>query len=626
MRDNLRLRKSNMNALDLQVVYLKGLGVISFICISFSTLIIALSPQTSGYEISIYEAYPQYLWYALTIAITCGILILLSSSLILKKETKMWLIGLGIVILSNLTILLLPLFRGYHIAASGDEISHVGFIKDISLSHHIGQSNYYPMNHIVTYDFATICGLDTFTVLKIVPSIYYLVYLMGLYLVAKRMEIGKGGRSAILTMAFASPLLFTYFNYLYLPTHFFLELIPLTVYILLQWNDKREYRTIRGTSFSILLILFLILAPLTHPLGSLFLVGILILFKLSSLIHTALSKRVPRTRTSINFSSVSVTIPMLIVSMTLLVWFTQFTLFQYTSEKAIQFFLTFEGTSPLNETASTLESTGLSYLEIAKLIFTNYGHIAIYTLLTIVALYIILKDLHRREIVPDFQTLFLGIMFVSFTVFYIATLGGDFFITGRSIRIYCWALVPAIILCGSVYSQYIKAQKRYFKELSAITVSLLIISAAIIGIFSVYFSPYILQGDPQVSSTEWSGVEWFFSNKGGYNTVYFDQTPYRAPFALYGLDGTKPDTTGRFVEVPKHLGYNSVSSISYYYASDMYAIISERARSAKTQLWPDCGRFTLIELNRLYDDGGVDKVFDNSGLDILRINSKRGAL
>lgn len=94
--------KSNEGDIPIKIV-----SVIAFIFITFALIIIARTPPASGYELSIYYAYPWYFWYFFCISIICGILILIHQAFT-EQESNWWLIGLCIVIFSNTIFLGLP--------------------------------------------------------------------------------------------------------------------------------------------------------------------------------------------------------------------------------------------------------------------------------------------------------------------------------------------------------------------------------------------------------------------------------------------------------------------------------------------------------------------------------------
>jgi hypothetical protein len=126
--------------------------ILSIIAISFvllELLIILVSNQANGYEISIYTAYPPYFWLLIIISLSFPFISMFLYSFISKttdNEVNLFpqLVTASITLL---ILLLLPFFRGYLFYQSGDTFSHLGYIKDI-LAGTISGGDIYPLFHI----------------------------------------------------------------------------------------------------------------------------------------------------------------------------------------------------------------------------------------------------------------------------------------------------------------------------------------------------------------------------------------------------------------------------------------------------------------------------------------------
>ena len=594
---------------------IKIVAIIAFIFIISALMIIAKTPPASGYEISIYEAYPWYFWFLLVGAISCGITILVRQAFA-EEKSNWWSIGLFIIIFTNLIIILLPIFRGYFISSGGDEITHLGLIKDIALTGRAGEQNVYPISHILSISLSYITGQNSRLIIKIVPVIFYLIYMSGLYLLAR--AVGEKFGQVLLVIAFGSVLLFTYFNYLFLPTQCFLYLIPLILMLLLGKivsSNRLEY--------TIIFLIMLLPMPFLHPLGSVFLILLFLLFELSILIHHFLIMRGYTQSATISYPSKTALMPVLIVFIIFFMWFSTFAIFRTTAARAYGWFVWGYGTPPIDTMAGQLRMAGFTVLDFIDLLIKNYGHGIIFILLSLIAIFIILRNLRLRNI-PKVEEIFFSLFFLIFSVFYIQTLIGAFICTGRSLRIYCWPLIASTVLNGIIFQEWIsKLRGKRFKICISL-LTIIIIIAAIIGVFSVYPSPHIKRGNLQVTEMNFDGMEWFFAHKNSDSTFYFAQLPFRAPHAIFGKEAPKPKTVGRFYQVPPHLGYDDNKTLAYSFDSDAYIVISERIKAIKTKLWPDVGRYTLSDLNRLSFDPAVDKIYFNGELEIWRVSTAKG--
>jgi hypothetical protein len=552
-----------------------------------------------------------YFWYILITSTACGVGILIHQAFS-EKKSRWWVAGVFAVIVTNLIIILMPIFRGYCVSDLSDEVIHLGLIKDIALTDHLGKNNVYPISHILSYIFLSICELDFRLVIKIIPSIFYLIYMMGLYLLST--EICTKFEQALLVMAFSSVLLFTYFNYLFLPTQFFLYIIPFLLFIFF-----RKTRSIEP-SYSLIFIILLIMMPFLHPLGSVFLIAIFMLLALLNPLLQYLAKINNNPEGEVAFYSPKVAlIPGLIVFTIFFMWFCNFAVFSHTFSQASEWFIKGYGTTAVTTLTENYQTAGLTISKTVDLIIRTYGHNLIFSFLSLVAIYIISKKVFIQRNSLTIKEIFFPLLFPAFCAFYISTLVGNFLGTGSSQRIFCWALMASTVINGMIYYEWLSKHRGMTIAIYAALLEITIIFAASLGMFSIYPSPYIMQANLQVTMMDWTGMQWFSNSKNNDVTIYFDQLPINFQDFLYGFSTTKPKSVGSFNQVPPNIGYNKQNHLADSIDSDSYLVISERIREYKKQLWPEKGRFTLNDLNRISFDPGVSKIYSDRGLDIYHV-------
>lgn len=593
-----------------EVRIIKIAGIIALTFIIFALCIITKIPSAKGYEISIYNEYPWYFWYFLIAAITCGIGIMVYQAFSTRKS-RWWATGFYIVILSNLIIILMPIFRGYFISDMSDDVSHLGWIKNIALTGHFCMNDVYPISHILSYQILSICELDSRMVTKILPSVFYLVYMVGMYLLSKEICI-KDGQS-LLIMAFSSVLLFTYYHYLFLPTQFFLDLVPFVLFLFF-----RKINSI-NLSYAMIFIIFLLMMPLLHPLGSIFLIGIFLLLALVNPLCHFHAKLNNLEGKAYIYSLSSIIKPGSILFIVFFLWFMNFSLFRASFSQAYGWFVNGYGTPAIAALKDNLDASSFSILEVIDLLIKIYGHNFIYAFFSLVAIYVIYKKAFSQQSYLAAEEIFLALIFLAFSFFYILTLAGNFLVTGSSQRIFCWALMASTLINGIVSYEWLSKHLERNTILLYGILIIIIIIAVIIGIFSVYPSPHIMGANMEVTMMDWVGMEWFFDNKNSDDTMYFNQLLYRAPSFIYGFGMPKPKTIGEFYKVPLHIGYNEHYSLANSVNSDSYIVINECTRVSKAQLWPDKGRYTLNDLNLISSDSGICKIYSDRGLDIYHV-------
>lgn len=592
----------------------KVLTPMGFVFILLALIIIVIIPPAARYEISIYESYPPLFWF-LICSIICGILILLHHTFAPERRSRSWATGFSIVISANLILILLPIFREYFISDLADEVAHLGQIKDIALTGHAGISDVYPISHILAFQLSSVCGLDSRLVIKIIPSIFYLTYMAGLFLLARAIKTEP--RQVLLVMAFGSVLLFTYFNYQFLPTQLFLFLVPLTLFLFFRRKSPPSLR------YNTIFIIALLPLPFLHPLGSILLVAIFLVFELSMLIHRSwLSKRSYVPNVTIPYSLGTALTPAMIVFIIFFSWFSNFAHFRTTVAQAYEWFVYGFGTSTLEMMREQWQMANFTIPDFMDLFIKNYGHDFLFLSLSLIAIFIILRKVFSARSPLEIGETFFSLLFLLFSLFYVSTVLGAFISLGRSLRVYCWPLVASTVLNGMVFHEWISKLRANRFKMGVCLLTITIIIAAVIGVFSVYPSPHTRQANVQVTKMDWRGMEWFFNYKGDDGTIYFDQLVLRAPDYIYGRDMPKPKSVGSFYPVPPHLGYDKNESIAHSFDFNPYLVISKRIRAAKSQLWPDLGRYTLNELNRLNSDPGVSMVYSNGELEIWQITGE----
>ncbi len=159
----------------------KLLATVAFIFIATALFVVATACPATGYEISIYDAYPSYFWFFIIAAIACGIIILVRQAFA-ETPSHWWIAGFLAIMFANLVILLLPIFRGYATMGRWDVLSHIGYTRDILLTGHLTSygeavANYYPVIHIIIATLSHLTGLtpmllaqETFFLLDTLPQ------------------------------------------------------------------------------------------------------------------------------------------------------------------------------------------------------------------------------------------------------------------------------------------------------------------------------------------------------------------------------------------------------------------------------------------------------------------------
>lgn len=97
--------------------------ILGFVLFSVGVLIVHNSPANT-YELSIYTHSPEIFWIAIVVACSIAVSIILHSTLKFA--------GILLLKLSILTVVALPLVRGYYYYGAGDGLAHWGIVRDLA--------------------------------------------------------------------------------------------------------------------------------------------------------------------------------------------------------------------------------------------------------------------------------------------------------------------------------------------------------------------------------------------------------------------------------------------------------------------------------------------------------------
>jgi|GEM_PF-1761819 hypothetical protein len=589
----------------------KNLLLVGFISISVVLFIISVTPPAPGYEMYIAKAYPPYFWFFIILAISCGMFILIRQSFS-NKRSNWWIGGLTLIILANLIIYFLPVCRGYALYGRGDVVNHLGIVKDILFTGNFSEDNYYPISHILTTILTYILNIDPKLAITISPAIFYILYIIGIYLLATVVSNHQG--QVLLITAFAGVLLFTYYGSMFLPTHFSLSIIPLILFLFY----KKRKSSDQAFSIEVLFVILLLLIPFFHPVTSVQLIITFLIFPLSIFIFKFLNKQ---TDLATDFSSnqyQKAFLPTILVFVTFFIWFSYKSLFRGTVKQVYNFLILEIGTPPIEAYQSMWIKANLTFGEFLKMLFKSYGHELIYVVFSFIALLILLKRAFSKKNL-SLEMIFFLLMFIIFSIEFFPFLFGDFMLTNPQ-REFEWALVASTVLNGMFYHQYIsdKWQKRNYslvkKALPITFLFILIIISVVIGIFSFYSSPLMGEINSQVTNADLEGMNWYFDHFNHKSSYFFGKTLFRKfSTALINKENRYP-VVKTFSDVPSHFGYTGEN-----FKSDGYLIITDYEKKYYMVKWPEIGSFTKKDFIKLDYDPQKNLLYSNKTLEVWEV-------
>ena len=610
----------------------KIIAIIAFIFIILALTIITKTPPASGYELSIYDAYPLYFWVFICISITCGILILVYQAFT-EQKSNWWFIGLCVVIFSNAIFLGLPFFRGYFIYPSGDALTHLGIMKDIITTGYIGKDNYYPIVHLLGVILLKITEISRGAVTSLFFVFWSIMYLLNAYILGTVVANRRG--QALLITAFACPLVFSFFHTLIHPSLLSLFIIPLILY----FYHRREKLTSGQVESSIVLILLAFVITYTHPVTCIFAIIIFLAFNISRVLYKQIANRkqfvLPRAlNTGGNY-----TIP-LTMFIVFFMWYFFYAAIQGSFRRVHNFLVYGSEVSLFADQTRQLAMAELSTSQTIELFIYRYGAISLYLLISIIAIIMVVKWSISKKTELEPMNLTYGIQFI---VALLVSAFSLFALTGEydPVRISRFFLLIAPVVNGLVIYRFIDdtdkthqqtintIRRKRKREVFICLTTVLILMVAILSIFNVYGSPRVVRENLQVSAMEITGAEWFGNRHdndivtatAGVSVRRFEDLTFGREYPY--TEKVKLDRE----PIPSHFGYDrNISIAETFDFEDRYLLTCEAGR-VNINVIPESARpkahhYTGDGFAKLTADPAVAQIYANGEFEVWRVYGK----
>jgi hypothetical protein len=490
----------------------KLLATISFVFIAFASGIIAFTAPATGYELSIYDAYPLYFWFFLIGSIACGVLILVHQAFS-EQRSQWWLAGFLAIIFCNMVIVSLPLFRGYAVYGRADTLSHLGVMKDILLTGHV--DNYYPLVHNLGAIISNVTGLAQGGVLYVLLPVFSVIFVLNVYLLATAIASQRG--QVLLIVAFASPLIFSYYHVHIHPFVISMYMVLLLLYFFHQRGKLLAHKV--ENMIALLLVAFFI--TFAHPHIAFMVIKMMLVFGLSKVILRLLLKY--KKAISLEPAKISRYFSMAGIMFAIFwIWYMSFPGFERNFTMVLDWMLYGKGTIAATEIVMALEAKGLSLFQTIYLFIIKYGAIFIYFLTSLAAVVLIL-----------WQTIFkrhkLSVMNLTYALQLIAALSVATFslfahtaLMQFPVRIASFPLLLSVVISGLLIYNISRngfSERDHEKGSASVrsvfigVTALIIITSSTISIFNVYMSPITFEVNVQVTKMEITGMSWFIHHR-----------------------------------------------------------------------------------------------------------------
>jgi len=593
---------------------LKILFVINYVILLSALLIILLTPPASSYEFSIYNAYPNYLWYIVIASIflgqVCAVLSVLDDS-----TSKYWPLGFLAAVIANCLLLSLPVIRGYFIYGSGDILTHIGYMEDIGNYASIG-SNHYPILHMLGFSMHEFTGLSFGIITMIIPPIFSIVSILYWYILGKEIFNDKSKVVILVLIAFLP--MYGVINSLFTPNHEAFLMLPLVLYCLIKSQNAAN-----KTEVNAILITLSVLTVLFHPLIAIMAMSIYALLYMSDALSISIS--------SLKLHTKNIWIVIAIMAMIFSIWSTYIYLLTNVLDPLVSSILgTGAVESELLARLDLVSQVEVDIIYLIKLGLFTYGLDAIFGLLALISiLYLLILYTKGGIKIPRFLLFSMACFIVFFT------LGVTIFFTINEFgygRVYKIARIfSLIIISSSAVTAYRRLQnisnfkKVIFCALTCTVVIVLIVLSA----FTLHLSPNIKQVNQQVPMSDYCSMATFFEKRDDSILILEHGTSQmRFHDAIYGRSYPKVnigyDWGGGSSLLPvDHFGYNASYSLGSNYDGKRYFLLTTQGKDFYEHMYPefpDKWRFIERDFERLESDASVIRVCSNGNLALYLIN------
>jgi hypothetical protein len=584
--------------------------VIGFLLLTAGNLVAYLSPA-SGYEPSIYAGTPIIFWASCVISFFISITLAISSSEKIFQKTAVLLGGT-----SMMSVVILPVLRGYYWVGEGDSLTHLGYARDLSSGALSLLDIRYPAIHTIGVFLEHAGGTTLVDSLQLIVPIFSLIYFIFIPLVVR--EISKN-RIAIYVAIFSAFMLIQ-LNFLGVhmnvhPTSQAILFAPAVLYAYIKnyWSNSWGWATV-----------FLILSAgltLIHPqqaANMILFLGTVALVQIGSSISNQ----------DLRFSLVKANFAIVTVfAFIFWLWVRNLPSFESAFSALVALaLLSAEGASELGSRLLSISALGGSI----EGIFVKMFLVAlIYCLLSgILFLSVILNHIFDLKI-NDFLHIFVpnrekemfynfSIGFVSLILLFIIYFGIQY--STQYFRHFGFMMVVVTIVGSVAISQVIDRISHRGKQVAKISCSIFLIIMLSLSLIVVYPSPYIYQTSGHVTEAQFQGHDTLFK----YGDEQVPHAFVRSATHRYGhaIEGIKEKPRRAYYAegvrqggVPDHFASQSLEA---HFDTSTYLVVTQADRVRDPVVYQGI-RFNRSDFQYVETHPDLNKIYSNHGMDVYYI-------
>lgn len=583
----------------------KVIAAAGTICLLVAVATLHRVPPASGYEISIYRAYPWYFWGCLVGTTLLGQLVVLRSAVVHRNEGRDWIIGGLLTVVPGFILLALPYIRGYPIYGRGDVLTHAGLIRDLPDFGIL--LNIYPPMHLLIQSLAAMTGMEVTAVMTLLPVVFGIVFFSAMVLIVA--ELFKERQRALLCL----PVVLIPFagsaHVTMVPFVLSVLLTPLVMFLLI-----KQKRT-KAVPFRAMLLLAIVGVLVYHPLTAVFL---LVLLGVYSGFNRVPSLH-PEWTGLPNLTSFALVV--------FTAWYMKYTGIIVRFRNVIADFINpTAGESPLQARTETIERTSPEALDLLRAIIIQRGSDVLIFGLAAVFLAVVGLLWYRNNEQPGVYVALFGGIALLFGGVAAVFLTNDL-IAGFG-RPLLFGKLFAVLFVGALVHLLLQGATTPVEETTInAAFGVVLVVLILLSVFSMFASPLAFERNHQVTHAEVDGTEWLYENRN--DELLIEERgirQYRFYHLHYGTEEPSPSIRWGDASPPDHFNYTEHETLGASYDDPRYMVLPELARITYPERFPDYPeqwRFTASDFDQLENDRSVARVYDNGEFNSYRIQPEQ---
>jgi hypothetical protein len=569
---------------------------IGFALVTLGVLVAYANP-VRGYEYSIYTQTPAAVWACIALAFVASVVVMFFADESMSRA------GVALSGITMLSVVSLPLVRGYHYKGEGDSLSHWGQTMNLMAGYVDGNEIVYPAVHLFASTAAFVTGMPLNRVLLVTVIVFLASFFVFIPLTVRSISVERNVvLFSVLAGFFLLPVNHNSGGLYVHPASQAHMFAPVVIFSLIAFYVERRARTF--VLFIVTFGMYIILHP--QQAANLLIV-------LSSLIAAHyLFQNWDRVRGSVPGPNLGYTFGLA----TAIFWVWIYRLGRFESHLAgrvERIFVDTEVGRPTADRASSLEAVGGSLPEVFfKLFFVPSVFSLVTAVLSLVILLALLAPGWERPAFNPFSTLsnreksvlaFLSAsivpLFILFLVYIQHGTGSDQYFRHHAFIMAVVTIVGAIGI-GKLLLNVNRAS-------AAQTFAIVSIVLLALSLLVVFPSPYFYQSSSHVTEAQVEGFETVYEHDD--DSIAYDR--HRSNPSRYGdLTVGEPETRSMLSGVPPHFSDQNVTD---EYDEQTYIPVTESSEIRNAVVWNgfrfDHDDYRYIdntdESNRVVSNGGV---------------------